>query len=259
MPKTSHRRHRRGVTMVEVLVGSLLMLMLLVAFYAIAEMLGRSQIASDARLEARQQLRNATRAYALATSQANGYYEATASSDTTDIGGYTCQLPFFNTSTQLFEPGDTIAVAVPIDRTRPEDPADDPRDPDTVLASAGTPDGFPDNKYSVVVLTSRPMTPPDSRNPQARQLVILRWDNLTPVGFQAPLTIDLETLGTPTVERVFDAYLEPLTSDGFRVNYLRKGSVAAASSIHAEFSYQPRQGAVQAESYEYLFNTRNMF
>lgn len=252
-------RRGRGMSLLEVMIGAGLMLMLLLAFYGIAEMLSRSQIASDARLEARQQLRSATRAFSLASSQATCFFAATGSGVTTNIGGYTCQLPFYDTTTEQFQDGDAIAVAVPVDLTRPADPADDPRDPDTELATGGTPDGFPDNLYTVVVLTSRAMDPPDSRNPNARQLVLMRWDNVAPAAFLAPLTIDLESLGTPAVERVFDAYLKPLASDGFRVSYQPRGNIGGACTMHAEFSYQPNDGPVQAESYEYLFNTRNMF
>jgi prepilin-type N-terminal cleavage/methylation domain-containing protein len=252
----------RGLSLIEVLIASAMMLMLLLAFYAAAESLQRSQITSDARQSARQALRSGIRAFTIATSEATCFYSG-ATATPINIGGYSCLLPSRAPSGTDFVAGDTVAVAVPVDLSRPVNPADDPASSSTALfpssSSSATPDGFHDNRYNIVVLTTRPTTPVDSRNPNSRQLVVMRWEDRAPVSYGAPLTINLATLGNPVSERVFDCHLRPLTSDGFRVNYRARGSVAAASTIKAEFDFKPLQGSNQSEKYEYLFNTRNIF
>lgn len=247
----------KGLSLLEVVIASALMLMLLLAFYAVAETLSRSQITSDARLQARQQLRTGVRSFSISTSEATAFYAGDG--DPIVLGSYTCLLPEPNAAGDAFLPGDTVVVAIPVDETRPANLGDDPMSSLTTLAPNGSPDGFHDNLYDIVALTSRARDPVDSRNPDARQLILMRWSDVAPVGFGAPLTINLETLGNPDLLRVFDCYLKPLAEDGFRVNYLARGSVAAAASIHAEYDYKPIKGPNQAESYEYLFNTRNIF
>lgn len=254
------RKRTRGISLLEVMIASALMLMLLFAFYGIAEMISRSRIVTEARLEARQQLRMAVRNFNLEATEGSGFYQGDGKP--IKLGGYTCVLPFYNASTGTYSNGDTLAVAVPIDVTCPVNQAQDPRLANTKLATgkAAHPDGFPDNRYDITVLTTRPMRPANSRNPNARQIVLMRWENVQPATFLAPLTpATLAGLGAPRVERVFDSYLKPLDQDGFRVTYERKGSIASASAIHAEYSYKPNDGPIQAESYEYLFNTRNIF
>ena len=247
----------KGLSLLEVVIASALMLMLLLAFYAVAETLSRSQITSDARLQARQQLRTGVRAFSISASEATCFYAGDGNPIV--LGGYTCLLPESNLAGDAFVSGDTVVVAIPVDETRPTNAADDPTSSSTTLAGKGTPDGFHDNLYDIVALTSRPRQPADSRNPNSRQLILMRWTKVAPTTFGAPLTINLGNLGTPSLERVFDCYLKPLAEDGFRVNYRAKGTVAAAASIHTEYDYKPTKGPNQAESYEYLFNTRNIF
>ena len=249
--------HWRGLSLIEVVIASALMLMLLLAFYAVAETLSRSQITSDARLQARQQLRAGVRSFSISTSEATAFF--TGDGEPIPLGGYLCLLPEPNATGESFLPGDTVIIAIPVDETRPANAADDPTSSTTTLAANGTPDGFHDNLYDIVALTSRPTTPADSRTPNSRQLILMRWSKVAPVGYGAPLTIELEDLGNPILERVFDCYLKPLADDGFRVNYRAKGTVAAAAAIHAEYDYKPIKGPKQAEGYEYLFNTRNIF
>ena len=247
----------RGLSLLEVIIASAMMLMLLLAFYAIAEMLSRSQITSDARLTARKNLRNCMRFFGVSTSEAHAFYSGDGNPIT--IGGYSCLLPE-DLNGGNFKAGDTLAVAVPQDLTRPVNAQFDPTLASTnrypLTSSNAIPDGFHDNYYDIFVLTSRPTTPPDSRNPNSRQLVLMRWDNVIPAAWEAPLTIDL---GTPDQVKIYDCFLKPLANDGFRVNYQSKGSKAAAAYIHTEYRHQPTNGPAQAENYEFLFNTRNIF
>jgi hypothetical protein len=244
--------------LIEVMLSSVMMLMLLFAFYGVAEALQRSQLVSDGRVQARQALRNGLRAFQLASAEATAFFPGNGSAQT--IGGYSCRLPAMLASGS-YDSGDTVAVAVPVDISGPADPGDDPRLPSTVLqtGAGAQADGFPDNRYDILVLTTRSRRPADSRNPAARQLVLMRWENVQPVSFLAPLTIDLQDLGAPVVERVFDTYLKAASEDGFRIGYQSRGGAAAACSIHAGYSYRPRQGAAQEETYEALFNTRDIF
>lgn len=256
----------RGFTLIEVVIASALMLMLLLAFYAVAEALQRSQLTSDARLEARQALRNAMRAFTVEASAAGHFFEG--SGGTVTLGGLVCKLPAKPVAPATeHTPGDTVVVAVPLDETRPANITDDPDwqvGAVTLIpfnSSSARPDGFPDNRYNIIALTTRPRTPADSRNANARQIVIMRWDRVQPPGtnYLAPATINLAGLGAPAKTRVYDAYVKPLNQDGFRVTYSTKATSPAASNVHVEYAKQPTQGSLQTETYDFLFNTRNIF
>lgn len=258
------RRYKRGLSLIEVMIAASLMLILLTAFYAIAEALKKSQVVSDSRLEARQNLRNAVKLTGFYFSQANFVYSLpNPATPALSINGYSCLLPQREPSDpEVIHPGDSLAFAVPVDQTRLADPHLDPKNP---VAAAGPriagADGFCDNRYDVVVITTRALDPPDTYNPNARQLVMMRWDGVAPTSPFLPVTIDLETLGAPSNLKVFDAYLEPLADDGFRTDLLLEDTVPGAVVIHAQFSYTPQKpnSAAQRESYNYVLNARNIF
>ena len=246
---------QRGLSLIEVIIATGMMLMLLLAFYAVAEMLQRSQIVTDARLEARQQLRSATRNFALATGGASAFFTGTSATPLT-INGLSCVLPYVDGSGVL-QQGNTAALAIPIDAFRPTDSNLDPKFPPRPIS--GTPDGFCDGVYDIVVMTTRPTTPADSRNPDSRQIVLMRWSEKEPSVWLAPLTLDLTSLGPPDSIRYFDAFIEPLAKDGFRVTYQQKGSRPSACLLHAQFSHTGTQGTSQKEKFDFLFTARNIF
>lgn len=246
-----------GMSLIEVMLASSLMLMILLAFYAVAESLQRSQMTSDARIESRQALRSAIRSFSLKGTEASYFYSAAKKGDSVTLGGIVCQLPYESSGTP--GAGNSIVVASPRDETRPVDPADDPESPSTALAANGEPDGFCDNKYDILALATRPTVPDDSRNPGSRQLLLMEWDKQAPVSFLAPGTINLAKLGKPPRLKVFNTHLKPLNQGGFRVTYGYKGSTPASATIHAEFHYKPLQGPVQSESYDFIISTRNIF
>ena len=255
---------RRGLSLLEVIIAASLMLILLTAFYAIAEALKKSQVVSDSRLEARQNLRNAVKLTGFYFSQARFVYTLpNNASPALSINGYDCLLPQREPADpEVIHAGDSLAFAVPVDQTRLGDPPLDPKNP---VAAAGPriagADGFCDNRYDIVVLTTRALDPADSYNPNARQLVLMRWDNVAPPTPFLPVTIDLESLGTPDNLKIFDAYLEPLADDGFRTDLLLEDTVPGAAVVHAQFSYVPHKAnsAAQRESYNYTLNARNIF
>lgn len=260
----SRSAQRRGMTLIEVIIASSLMLILLTAFYAVAEALKKSQVVSDARLEARQNLRNAVRRVQLYFSHSSWLYRS-VSGGVKSINGYACILPYPDPGDpENYIAGDTLAFAVPLDLTRLTDPHLNPLDPiDAESDRSPGPDGFHDNRYQIVVFTSRPHEPADSRNADARQLVLMRWDDVRPpIGNEfAPVTIDLESLGQPDHLKIYDAYLKPLADEGFRINYLLEDSVPAAAIIHADFRYIPPKpnSPAQSEEYNYVLNARNIF
>lgn len=261
MPRIAQRQ-TSGMTLIEVIISASMMFMLLTAFYAIAEMLARSQLTTDARITARQNVRNVMRTFGISASETSYFYEGDGNPIV--LGGYTCMLPSDVDEDGVYISGDTIAIAVPKDLTRPINSADDPKLAATarypVDSSDAVPDGYHDNFYDIVVLTSRPTQPNDSRNPDSRQMVLLKWENVVPPIWGAAGTLDLEDdlVGAP-LERVFDCYLKPLDEDGFRVNYRSKSGVPAAAYIHIDYRQRPLSGPPQSEDYDFLINTRNIF
>lgn len=264
MRERAPRQGHSAFTLVEVMIAASLMLVLLTAFYAVAEALKKSQVVSDSRLEARQNLRNCVRRANLFFSQANWMYTA-PSATAVNVGSYSCVLPHLNASDPTkYDPGDSLVFAVPVDETHLTDPHLNPVDPaDSNTSRADGPDGFCDNRYDVVLLTTRPLQPADSYNPNARQLLLVRWDSRKPPSGSEflPVTIGLAGLGVPDSVKIFDAYLKPLNQDGFRTNVLLEDSTPAAALIHAEFSYVPQKAnsAAQAETYDFVLNARNIF
>jgi hypothetical protein len=254
------RRHA-GLSLPEVLIASLLMTMLLLAVYAMAEAIERTSLVTASRIEPRQAIRSAFNRFALVASGARTFYRGPADGSALTIQGYDCRFPYQMSSGSGWAAGDSVAVAVPEDFTRPVDLAQDPEDPGTELLELGSAgavaDGFPDHTYRVVLLTSRLRTKA-SRTPQARDLVVLRWDEVTPPIPHSPESVDLENLGAPSSENVFDAYLRAADDGGLRVNYLLRDTAPVACDIDARFRRRPAMGAVQQEDYHFIFTTRNM-
>jgi hypothetical protein len=254
-------QRRWGLSLPEVMLASVLMSMLLLAVYAAAEAIQRSSLMTASRLAPRQAIRSALNRFALVASGARTFYRGPVDGGALAIRGYSCRLPYVEEDGLTWHAGDSVAVAVPEDFTRPADIAQDPEDPETELVdleSAGAiADGFPDHVFRVVLLTTRPRVGP-SRTPGARDLVVLRWDQVAPPIPGSPESIDLETLGNPSNELVFDAYLRPLDSQGFEVRYLMRDTTPVASAIDARFRSVPALGAVQQEDYSFLFTTRNI-
>ena len=260
--RTSDTRSR-GFSLLEVLIAAALMSMLLLAIYAIAEMLSRSQIVTEARAEARQAVRTGTNRFIVSGSGAKWFFRGANASEGFTLNGISCRLPWRNT-TGTWVPGDSVAVAVPNDLTRPVNDSLDPLSPTTplypVTSANARPDGFPDHDYSVVVMTTTEARQ-DSRSARqegARDLVVMRWDAVTPATPGLVSSIDLTRLRAPTSVARYDAFLKPLNQNGFQVNYLEQpGQPVAACRVTANFRNLPRQGAAQEESYEFIFTTRN--
>lgn len=256
--KNSQRRST-GFSLLEVVIASSLMLILMTAFYAVAEALKKSQVVSDARVEARQNLRNAMKRTNYFFSQASWIY----TNGTVTINGFTCGLPYPDSANPgEYLPGNTLAFAVPVDQTKLDDPHLNPLDPvDATTARSAGKDGFCDNRYDVIVLTTRALQPADSYNPNARQLVLMRWDSVQPPTPFTPVTIELTTLGDPDNMKVFDCYLKPLADDGFRTEILLEDSTPAAAVVHAEFRFVPQKAnsPAQEEVFDYTLTARNIF
>lgn len=253
------RRIHAGMSLLEIVIASTLMLVLMTAFYAVAEALKKSQVVSDARVEARQNLRNAMKRTNYFFSQASWLYTGPS----VTINGFACALPRENPSAPgSYLAGDTLAFAVPVDETRLADPHLDPLDPtDAETARIAGKDGFCDNRYDVIVLTTRALQPADSYNPQARQMVFMRWDSVQPTAAFLPSTINLTSLGDPDNQKIFDAYLKPLSEDGFRTNVLLEDNTPAAAIVHAEFRHVPQKANTppQEEVFDYTLTARNIF
>ena len=143
------RFKRRGLSLLEVIIAASLMLILLTAFYAIAEALKKSQVVSDSRLEARQNLRNAVKLTGFYFSQARFVYTLpNNAAPALSINGYDCLLPQREPADpEVIHAGDSLAFAVPVDQTRLGDPHLDPKNP-VAAAGARLPgaDGFCDNR-----------------------------------------------------------------------------------------------------------------
>jgi hypothetical protein len=238
----------------------MLMWMLLLAVYAIAESLERSESVNRARLAPRQALRTGLNRLAVSASGASLFFSGPTDGAAVGVGSYTVNLPYRN-NLNVWQAGDSMTVAVSEDLTRPVDVNADPTNPATELhdidSNAASPDGFPDQTYTVVLLTTRERQQP-SRTPGARDLLVVRWDQVEPeIPFQ-PSSIDLGDLGPPTNLSVYDAFLTPIDEDGFVVSYLDKDNVPNACSISARFRQVPlKQGPVQEETYNFIFTTRN--
>lgn len=255
------RRRSAGLSLPEVLLASMLMSMLLLAVYTMAEAIQRSSLVTASRVEPRQAVRSALNRFSLVASGARTFYRGPADGSALAILGYDCRLPYVAAGGSTWVPGDSVAVAVPEDFTRPVDSAQDPEDPDTELTDLGSSgavaDGFPDHTYRVVVMTTRLRSGP-SRTPGARELVVLRWDEVTPPIAHAPESIDLESLGSPSSENVFDAYLRTPQEGGLQVNYLLRDTTPVACDIYTRFRCVPAQGPIQQEDYHSIFSTRNI-
>lgn len=263
--------------MLELVIGMMLLLMLSAALYACAEMLQKSQLVTNARVEPRQQLRNALNRFALYSAGATKFYTGAQSTeaahDPIDINGYDCNLPYYEppsgSNPGIWHTGDTIAIAVPEDLTRPTD--DDvnpiPDRPDQVVAlhalgSAGAvPDGFPDGTHTIVVLSAQ-LREVQGRDAGARSLVLMRWERVsgpaaTP---REPESIDLTALGDPTNVATFDTFLKP-GDEGFYVRYLLNANdVPYAAEVLAAFerTADSMRTVSQEETYNYTFSTRNL-
>ncbi len=267
----------RGFSLIELVVGMMLLGMLSAALYACADMLQKSQLVTSSRVEPRQQLRNAINRFTVFAAGATKFYTGVNATPGTHlpitINGYKCNLPYYQppsgSTPGKWHPGDTIAIAVPEDLTRPTDDQVNPIPdrPDQVIplrplgSSGAIPDGFPDGTHTIVVLTAQ-LRQVESRDAGAQSLVLMRWERVsgptaTP---REPDSINLTTLGVPTNIGIFDTSLDQ-GDDGFLVRYLLNDKdTPYASEILATFertgdSLRP---TTQRESYNYTFSTRNL-
>lgn len=261
----------------ELVVGMMLLGMLMAALYSCAEMLHKSQLVTNARVEPRQQLRHALNRFALFSAGATVFYtcdQATPSSHQPfTINGYECNLPYYQPGSSgnpgVWHEGDSVAIAVPEDLTRPQDDQIHPI-PDSPSAvinmfpvnhANAIPDGFPDGTHTVVVLTAQ-LRPEQRRDRDARSLILMSWEQ---VGGAAATprqaeSIDLEGLGKPDRIAFFDTYLKP-GDEGFLVRYLRNpADVPYACEIRASFRHtaEALRTVSQEETYNYTFATRNL-
>jgi hypothetical protein len=88
--------------------------------------------------------------------------------------------------------------------------------------------------------------------------VVLRWDEVTPPVPHSPESVDLENLGAPSSENVFDAYLRAADDGGLNISYLLRGTTPVACDIDARFRRRPTMGSVQQEDFNFIFTTRNI-
>lgn len=251
---------RSGFTLVELLLSCALMMMLLLAVYAIAASLERSQVVTNARVEPRQALRLGLNRFAVGASGASYFYQGDPNGATTKVGSFTVNLPYRD-SAGNWRTGSSVVLAVPEDYTRPSDSNADPTNPATILidpkSASAKPDGFPDRDYTILLLTTLERSKP-SRTKGARELLIARWDHVTPsLPFQ-PSKVDLSGLGKPTNMTNYDAFLKPISENGLVISYLVKDDVPTACNILSQFRQVPiKQGPPQEEAYNFVFTTRN--
>lgn len=278
------RPRQSGFTLIEVLIACLLTPLLMLTAYAILSSIRTNQLVTSGRIEPRQAVRNALNSFGLHASSATVFVSGDGTPITLD--GISCRLPRVTTSPLAVQPGDTALVIVPVDLARPTSETLDPTRAQVAnnnLDYSLGPDGFCDNRYLVLALTTRAKTAADySRNrigtniqdTASRLLLVMRWDGgasvnhrgiRPPVAFSAS-SIDISTLGTPDQVSTYDAYLRPLDLDagtpdqgGFLVSYGLRNSSPASVSIHTEFEYAPVDGLPQREAQDFTLYTRNIF
>ena len=276
--RTLTRKNRpTGFSLIELIVGMMLVSMLLAALYACAQMIQSSQLVTNARVEPRQQLRTAEIRFAVYATGATKFYTGLQSAEEDPepltINGYVCNLPYYEPpdggTPGRWHNGDTIAIAVPEDFSRPTDDEVNPipERPDQVVplypltSAKAVPDGFPDGTHTIVVLTAQ-LRPVQGRDQGARSLVLMRWErvsggSLTP---REPESINLEALGNPTNVTIFDTFLKP-GEEGFYVRYLiNDRDVPYSSEVVASFEHtaDALRTVAQEETFHYTFSTRNL-
>lgn len=262
-------RYKRahGIGLLEVLVASTMVIFIMVAAYAVLEVMRRSEMVTSARLEPRQNVRSVLNRIGRSVRSSSFIFTGT----TVTLDGIVFDLPdvYDPDNPDPTDEGNCLVTAVPEDLTRPVD-INDYNDilktavPHFPIGSAGAiPDGLPDGTYTVVAVTHVNRAQADHKNPNAQDVIFLTWEGVVPASHLAPSSINLAALGDPDVEHRFDCYLKP---NGFRVQVLTDGSavvgpssVAKQVSVAAVFERKPIDGATQSELFQGRFSTRNVF
>lgn len=193
-------KEKRAFTLIEVLVVGLVMSSVLVAAYSVFEVLKRSQLMVAGRTDARSQLRAALTRMNLEFSHATFIH---ASGDQTSpisvvLDGETFVLPALGANGVNSDDEFSIdAGFIVATRQTP------PLDPSWV--------GSYSLLYNVVAIKTIPRPEPDSRNPDARSILLMKWTNVSTSNETNPTGayIDYANLGEPQLRKVYDTYILP--------------------------------------------------
>lgn len=244
-------KRRRGFTLIEILVVSGILIFVMLAAYAVLEVVRRSELTISARTDARAQVRNAFNQLALDLRRAQTIYVAAAppsQSITLDGEAYVIV-------SEGVRGRNADSESSPLPETVYDEdlgivfayPKDDPPFPDTQVQRL----------YDVVAVKTIPRPQADSRNPDARSVLYKKWiDVATPNLLNAnPTDIDLTSLGAADQQKVFDAYIPPggLTMTLTNLVDAPTNSVA----IEMRFEKQPLDGSLQTERHYENIHIRN--
>jgi prepilin-type N-terminal cleavage/methylation domain-containing protein len=217
------KRCKRGFTLIELAVVGMVMSSVLVAAWSVFEVLKRSQLMVEGRTDARAQLRAAFNRLTMEFNKA----DFILTNQTVFLGGQTFVLPDLG-SRGVNDAGNLDAgfvVAIP------KGP-----DPDPSLATAvGT--------YDVVAVKTVPRPVRDSRNPNARSILLLKWIDRSTGNIPNPTAaaLDYSALGPPQLRKVYDTYIlpggfsvmptRPLNSVSLVARFTKDVSAGAGASV----------------------------
>ena len=185
------RKKRLGFTLVEILVAGFCMTFVLVAAYSVFEVLKRSSMMVGGRTDARSQVRAAFNRLELELSKAN-YIRTDPASPASSIalGGQTFVVPKDDgTSISLIDSLNAgLVVAIP------KSPIPDPWFSTSIAL------------FDIVAIKTIPRPIPDSRNPNARSILFLKWIDVPTANVFQPTAdnINFAAIGTPRVRNVDD-------------------------------------------------------
>ena len=213
-------RKTLGFTVVEVLVAGVVMSAVLVAAWSVFEVLKRSQLMVAGRSDSRSQVRAAFNRINLEFSRA----DFILSNRTVVLNGETFVLPSLGNDGLNDETNLDAGFVVAIPQGTLRDPSFD--------------QAYQQN-YSVVAIKTIPRPEPDSRNPDARSILFLRWGSVDTPSVPNPTaaSINYSGLGEPDLRKVYDTYILP---GGFRINPTRPLN---AVSMDATFTRDVSAGA----------------
>lgn len=253
------RKAKRGFSLLEVLVATGMLLMVMLAVYASLEFLVSSNIKTDAKLEPLSEIRRMRNKVFGPIYGADEVFHAGSlavidASET--INGRVFTFPNVGSGT----PGNILLVAVPEDSTRPLNPNESPFTPGVELDPSGSPDGYPDGTYTVVMVTTEPLesSKTSRANPNAEKLVVSRWFAVSPDVPRAPATIDLTALAAPNVR--YEYAVQEVPGD-FEVTYNLDSAGAtitgAKVSLHTLFSNENGAAGTYDDNYDFTVLVRN--
>ncbi|MFN8613600.1 MAG: hypothetical protein U0931_39045 [Vulcanimicrobiota bacterium] len=113
-------------------------------------------------------------------------------------------------------------------------------------------DDSADTEYTVCLLTPRPRSQYDARNPQAREILYHRYKSVRSIPANTPGGLMPASLAQG-VSRVFDCYLAPGAA-GFNLRVTPNGS---GIQLVTQFLVNPQRGNPVTERYDAFFTLRN--